>query len=81
MDIQMPRMDGITATRRIREMEGPKCRVPIIAMTANVLAEQVREFEAVGMNGHVAKPIKQAELHAAIAAATDAKREGGALSL
>jgi PAS domain S-box-containing protein len=77
MDVQMPRMDGITATRRIREMEGPRSRVPIIAMTANVLAEQVREFEAVGMNGHVAKPIKQAELHAAIAAAIDVRGEGG----
>jgi signal transduction histidine kinase/ActR/RegA family two-component response regulator len=68
MDVQMPRMDGITATRRIREMEAPKSQVPIIAMTANVLAEQVREFAAVGMNGHVAKPIRQPELHAAIAA-------------
>jgi PAS domain S-box-containing protein len=68
MDVQMPRMDGITATRRIREMDGPKSQVPIIAMTANVLAEQVREFTAVGMNGHVAKPIRQPELHAAIAA-------------
>jgi CheY-like chemotaxis protein len=77
MDVQMPRMDGITATRRIREMEGPRSRVPIIAMTANVLAEQVREFEAVGMNGHVAKPIKQAELHAAIAAVTEVRGEGG----
>jgi CheY-like chemotaxis protein len=46
-------------------------------MTANVLAEQVREFEAVGMNGHVAKPIKQAELHAAIAAAIEVRGEGG----
>ena len=69
MDVQMPRMDGITATRRIREMSGQKGLVPIIAMTANVLAEQVREFRAVGMNAHVAKPIKQADLHAAIAAA------------
>jgi CheY-like chemotaxis protein len=75
MDVQMPRMDGITATRRIREMDGPKSRVPIVAMTANVLAEQVREFVAVGMNGHVAKPIRQAELHAAIAAAV--KRSDG----
>jgi CheY-like chemotaxis protein len=75
MDVQMPRMDGITATRRIREMDGPKSRVPIVAMTANVLAEQVREFVAVGMNGHVAKPIRQAELHAAIAAAVTASPE------
>jgi CheY-like chemotaxis protein len=77
MDVQMPRMDGITATRRIREMEGAKAAVPIVAMTANVLAEQVREFAGVGMNGHVAKPIKQAELHAAIAKAIDAGRTSG----
>jgi CheY-like chemotaxis protein len=69
MDVQMPRMDGITATRRIRELDGPKSQIPIVAMTANVLPEQVREFTAVGMNGHVAKPIRQVELHAAIAAA------------
>jgi PAS domain S-box-containing protein len=72
MDVQMPRMDGITATRRIREMAGAKAAVPIIAMTANVLPEQVREFRAAGMSGHVGKPIKQAELHAAIAAALEA---------
>jgi CheY-like chemotaxis protein len=80
MDVQMPRMDGITATRRIREMEGPQSRVPIVAMTANVLAEQVREFAAVGMNGHVGKPIRQAELHAAIAAALAGGGENGEAS-
>jgi signal transduction histidine kinase/CheY-like chemotaxis protein/HPt (histidine-containing phosphotransfer) domain-containing protein len=69
MDIQMPNMDGLTATRRIREMGGAAAEVPIVAMTANVLPEQVREFFAAGMNGHVAKPVRQAELHAAIAAA------------
>jgi CheY-like chemotaxis protein len=77
MDVQMPRMDGITATRRIREMDGHKSAVPIIAMTANVMAEQVREFLAVGMNGHVAKPIKQAELHAAIAEVLSGERSAG----
>jgi signal transduction histidine kinase/ActR/RegA family two-component response regulator len=77
MDVQMPRMDGITATRRIREMEGPKSQVPIVAMTANVLPEQVREFTAVGMNGHVAKPIRQAELHAAIAAVLETGQAAG----
>jgi PAS domain S-box-containing protein len=67
MDIQMPKVDGITATKAIRAMEGDAGQVPIIAMTANVLPEQVREFRRVGMNDHVAKPIKQADLHAAIA--------------
>jgi signal transduction histidine kinase/DNA-binding response OmpR family regulator/HPt (histidine-containing phosphotransfer) domain-containing protein len=69
MDIQMPRMDGITATKRIRSLGGAAADVPIVAMTANVLPEQVREFFAAGMNGHVPKPVRQAELHAAISAA------------
>jgi CheY-like chemotaxis protein len=69
MDIQMPRMDGITATREIRRLGGEAAEVPIVAMTANVLPEQVREFFAAGMNGHVAKPVRQAELHAAITSA------------
>ncbi|HEY0086485.1 MAG TPA: ATP-binding protein [Allosphingosinicella sp.] len=80
MDIQMPRMDGITATRRIRALGGAAAEVPIVAMTANVLPEQVREFFAAGMNGHVAKPVRQAELHAAIAAAL-AGRPGRAASV
>jgi signal transduction histidine kinase/CheY-like chemotaxis protein len=67
MDIQMPRMDGITATRAIRALPGTAGKTPILAMTANVLPEQVREFLAAGMNGHVGKPVKEAELHNAIA--------------
>jgi signal transduction histidine kinase/DNA-binding response OmpR family regulator len=73
MDIQMPRMDGITATRRIRALGGPTSEVPIVAMTANVLPEQVREFLAAGMNGHVAKPVRQADLLAAITSALAAQ--------
>jgi CheY-like chemotaxis protein/HPt (histidine-containing phosphotransfer) domain-containing protein len=69
MDIQMPNMDGISATKAIRALEGRARRVPILAMTANVLPEQVREFLPAGMDGHVAKPVRQKELHAAIAAA------------
>ncbi len=67
MDIQMPKVDGITATKAIRAMGGQIATIPIIAMTANVLPEQVREFRRVGMDAHVAKPIKQSELYGAIA--------------
>lgn len=67
MDIQMPRLDGIAATRAIRALPGPERNVPILAVTANVLPEQVREFLSAGMNGHVAKPIQQKELHGTIA--------------
>ncbi|TFI59256.1 response regulator [Sphingomonas parva] len=73
MDIQMPRMDGISATRRIRALPGTKGQVPILAMTANVLPEQVREFLAAGMNGHIAKPVRQTQLHAAVASALQAR--------
>jgi signal transduction histidine kinase/CheY-like chemotaxis protein/HPt (histidine-containing phosphotransfer) domain-containing protein len=62
MDIQMPGMDGITATKRIRELPGPVCNVPIIAMTANVLPEQVAEFRNGGMNDHIGKPFDRSEL-------------------
>jgi signal transduction histidine kinase/CheY-like chemotaxis protein/HPt (histidine-containing phosphotransfer) domain-containing protein len=66
MDIQMPVVDGVTATRRIRELEGPSGHIPIIAMTANVLPEQVARFAAAGMTGHVGKPFKRDELYEVI---------------
>jgi len=66
MDVQMPGMDGLTATRRIRAMTGPAARLPIVAMTANVLDGQVQEFIAAGMDDHVGKPFKRAQLCAVI---------------
>ncbi|WP_313901806.1 ATP-binding protein [Methylobacterium sp. J-088] len=66
MDVQMPIMDGLTATRHIRALEHPNASVPIIALTANVLPQQVSEFRAAGMNDHVGKPFKQQPLFAAI---------------
>jgi len=66
MDIQMPRMDGVSAARQIRQLIGPACETPIIAMTANALPEQVRAFRQAGMDDYVAKPFKQQELHEAI---------------
>jgi PAS domain S-box-containing protein len=69
MDIQMPVVDGITATRMIRQFAAPLRNIPIIAMTANVLPEQVRKFREAGMDDHVGKPIKQQDLHQAIARA------------
>jgi len=58
MDMQMPVMDGLTATRRIRAMSDREAaRTPIIAMTANVLPEQVARCREAGMDDHLGKPI------------------------
>ena len=63
MDVQMPRMDGYTATRKIRDMENPrKANIPIVAMTANAFDEDRKKAFAAGMNAHVAKPIDMAVL-------------------
>jgi CheY-like chemotaxis protein len=57
MDVQMPHMDGIEATRAIRALAGAASQVPIIGLTANVMAHQRVQYIAAGMNGLVAKPI------------------------
>ncbi len=56
MDLQMPVMDGLEATRQIRRLEAGK-NVPIIAMTAAAMPDEIEHCHAVGMNDHVAKPI------------------------
>jgi PAS domain S-box-containing protein len=83
MDVQMPGMDGVTATRRIRELDHANRTVPIIAMTANVLPAQIASFKAAGMDDHVGKPFKRPDLLAAIdravarATATEVRRQFG----
>ncbi len=67
MDVQMPVMDGVEATRRIRALPGPAAGVPIIAMSANVLDDQVASYRRAGMDDHVPKPFLIADLWAAIA--------------
>lgn len=62
MDVHMPVMDGLTATRTIRDLEDGQCRVPIIALTASVQADQVRACLAAGMDAHLGKPIDFGEL-------------------
>ena len=58
MDIQMPVMDGYTATKTIRGLENRELAgIPIVAMTANAFAEDIRASEEAGMQGHIAKPI------------------------
>jgi signal transduction histidine kinase/DNA-binding NarL/FixJ family response regulator len=66
MDVQMPEMDGITATSQIRSLAGPECNVKIIALTANAMTGQREEYLANGMNDYVSKPINSKLLFAAI---------------
>ena len=68
MDVQMPRMDGPTAARFIRERElaQDRARTPIVALTANAMTHQIEEYLAAGMDGFVAKPIEVARLFAAV---------------
>ncbi len=66
MDVQMPGMDGLAATRAIRALAQPCAAVPIVAMTASVLPQQVVAFREAGMNDHIGKPFKRAALYAMI---------------
>ena len=66
MDVQMRGMDGLVATRIIRGLDHGCSRVPIIAMTANVLPQQVLEFKKAGMDDHVGKPFRRDQLLAVI---------------
>ena len=68
MDIQMPGMDGLTATRLIRALPAPRNRVPVIALTAHASGSSIPECMASGMNGFVPKPLRPSALDAAIRA-------------
>ncbi len=67
MDVQMPVMDGVEATRAIRRLEGPERSLPIIALTANVYESERRRYLEAGMNSCIAKPIDWGSLNASIA--------------
>jgi signal transduction histidine kinase/HPt (histidine-containing phosphotransfer) domain-containing protein len=70
MDLRMPGMDGLEATRRIRALDAPHGTVPILALTAATLRDQITRCREAGMNGHVAKPVDYATLTQAVASAT-----------
>jgi PAS domain S-box-containing protein len=67
MDLQMPTMDGLEATQRIRTLDGPRARVPIIALTAHAMPQARAECLEAGMDDYLAKPINKAELIAMMA--------------
>jgi signal transduction histidine kinase/ligand-binding sensor domain-containing protein/ActR/RegA family two-component response regulator len=69
MDVQMPVMDGYEAARAIRALPNGKSRIPILAMTANVMQAELDQCLDAGMDGFVPKPFKQEELVAAISKA------------
>ncbi|PKF50997.1 hybrid sensor histidine kinase/response regulator [Enterovibrio nigricans] len=62
MDIQMPRMDGLEATRQIRASDGFNKRTPIVAMTANVLKDDIWRCISNGMQGHIGKPLRENDI-------------------
>ena len=68
MDVQMPGMDGYTASRRIRESEPPGARVPIIAMTASAVIGERERCEAAGMDDFLTKPVNSERLSSALRA-------------
>jgi CheY-like chemotaxis protein/HPt (histidine-containing phosphotransfer) domain-containing protein len=67
MDMQMPEMDGLEATRHIRRAPGPNQTKPILALTANAFVEDAERCRAAGMNEHLTKPVRRAMLEAALA--------------
>ncbi len=78
MDIKMPRMDGIAATRAIRAIPGAVGATPIIALTANADPDDAEAYLAAGMNGVVEKPMKPEQLLAALQQALDPERSAAA---
>lgn len=66
MDVEMPEMDGLTATRAIRALDGEMAAIPVLALTANAMSGDREHCLQAGMTDYLSKPIAVAELHAAL---------------
>jgi CheY-like chemotaxis protein/HPt (histidine-containing phosphotransfer) domain-containing protein len=77
MDVRMPEMDGLEATRRIRALEGARGRVPIVALTAQAFVDQIAACRKAGMDSHLAKPFDPETLAAAVLSAGSVGRTRG----
>ena len=70
MDIQMPELDGVAATKQIRALPEPKCRIPIVAMTADAMSGARDKYLAAGMDAYISKPFEVETLMALIGCLT-----------
>lgn len=75
MDVMMPELDGLAATRAIRGMDRPDAQLPIIAMTANLFDEDVAAFLAAGMDAHIPKPLEAGQMIKTIAEWLERKKQ------
>jgi len=78
MDIRMPNMDGVAATRAIRALDGERGRTAIFALTANIDPEDVKSYLAAGMNGVIEKPVKADALREALRQAIGGRADAAA---
>lgn len=75
MDVMMPELDGLSATRAIRGMDRPDARLPVIAMTANLFDEDVAACLAAGMDAHIPKPLEAGQMIRTIAEWLERKKQ------
>ena len=75
MDVMMPELDGLSATRAIRGMDRPDARLPIIAMTANLFDEDVAACLAADMDAHIPKPLEAGQMIRTIAEWLERKKQ------
>ena len=75
MDVMMPELDGLAATRAIRGMDRPDAQLPIIAMTANLFDEDVAACLAAGMDAHIPKPLEAGQMIRTIAEWLERKKQ------